>query len=397
MTLRAIDLAPFRARYNGPATEVGERPELQWVRIAKLRIDPRYQREIGRRGAENILAIAAEFKWAKFAPVVVAPIKGGLFAIVDGQHRSTAAALRGFESVPCVIIAADEADQADAFVAINANVTAMSPLQLHAARLAAGNGKAAELAAACAEAEVTICRYPVPANKIKPGETLAAGMLQKLLAKYGRDVLVAALVCITQTRRGNPGLIRAGIVEALCSVLEAEPDWCADRKKLIFRMQTFDFGAQFNAARAASIESGDKVSSHLIEAIGDHLERAAPTTPAAPPAQPSAARPAAAGKPASSPAKAGTGGLSIGRDDVALNGRSVKVGPRAALLVAALAKAKPNCVGDDFLISKVWTQRPDHAGELLNQLVRNLASLREIGLEVRTQRGIGRQLVDIDR
>jgi hypothetical protein len=139
MTLRAIDLAPLRPRYTGPASEVGERPELQWVKISRLRIDPRYQREIGRRGADNILAIAPAFKWAKFAPVVVAPIAGGLFAIVDGQHRTTAAALRGFESVPCVIIAADEADQADAFVAINANVTAMSPLQLHAARLAAGN------------------------------------------------------------------------------------------------------------------------------------------------------------------------------------------------------------------------------------------------------------------
>ncbi|MBY9045400.1 ParB/RepB/Spo0J family partition protein, partial [Pseudomonas fluorescens] len=215
------------------------------------------------RGADNIVAIAPAFKWSKFAPVIVAPIGEGLFAIIDGQHRATAAALRGFEAVPCAIIQVDDADQADAFVAINANVTAMSPLQLHAAHLAAGNSGAAELTEVCREAGVTICRYPVPANKMKPGDTLAVGMLQSVLARFGREVLVAALCCITQTRRGNPGMIRKQIVEALCAVLEAEHAWLADRSRLIFAMQTFDFATQFMAASARAIETGDKVSSTL--------------------------------------------------------------------------------------------------------------------------------------
>ena len=46
MTLRAIDPAPLRPRYAGAASEPGERPELQWLKISRLRIDPRYQREI---------------------------------------------------------------------------------------------------------------------------------------------------------------------------------------------------------------------------------------------------------------------------------------------------------------------------------------------------------------
>ena len=388
--IRAIDVAPYRARYTGPSSEVGERPELQWIKISRLRIDPRYQRDIARRGAENILMIAANFKWAKFAPVVIAPIAGNLFSIVDGQHRSTAAALRGFDSVPCVIIDANEAEQADAFVAINSNVTIMTPLQIHAARLAAGDADASALVDACNEAGVTICRYPVPANKVKPGETLAIGMLRSMLDKYGRDVLVSALCCITKTRRGNPGMIRAQIVEALCSVIEAEPDLMKDRAALIFRMQTFDLAAEFNAARTASIASGSKVSAHLVEAIGEHLEKA-PSPKAEPEPIPAAAKRAATSKPV---ARA-NGSLSIGREEITRGGRAVKVGPRAALLVAALDKAKPNCVGDDFLIGKIWTQRPANAIELLNQLVMGLAPLKEIGLEVRSHRGIGRQLVEI--
>ncbi|WP_051057031.1 ParB N-terminal domain-containing protein [Bradyrhizobium yuanmingense] len=405
-SLRTIDPSPFLQRIpRGPKSNVGERPELQWLKISKLRIDPRYQREIGRRGADNIVAIVPQFKWAKFTPVVVAPIGEGLFAIIDGQHRTTAAAARGFEAVPCVIIQVDQADQADAFVAINANVTAMSPLQLHAARLAAGSKAAAELTEACQEAGVTICRYPVPANKMQPGETLAVAMLQSALEKFGRDVLVAALCCITKTRRGNPGMIRKAIVQALCSVLEAERSWLADRARLIFAMQTFDFAAQFTAASAKSIETGDTVSGALVEAIAAHLDGkvevelpaaatpapAAAKSPAAPTA-PLTAAPAAA--PAAPAKTALRGAISIGRDEISRNGRRIRVAPRAALLLAALVKAKPNSVGDEWLIGKLWTARPPNAVDLIDQMIRGLEGLKDLGLEIRTHRGVGRQLVE---
>lgn len=389
MTLRMIDPGPMRGRYQGPQSEPGKRPELRWLKIKQLRIDPRYQREIGERGARNVLEIAHHFKWNKFSIVVVAPIGGDLYAIVDGQHHTTSAALRGFDEVPCVIIEADESEQADSFVAINANVTAMSPLQLHAARLAAGNSTATLLTKVCKEAGVAICRYPVPANKIKPGETLAVAMLHAALEKYGRDVLIAALSCITQTRKGNPGMIRQQIVSALCAVLEAERELLKDVKALIFRMQTFDFAGQFNTARARSIETGEKVTTLMIDAISGHLEPEAAPAPAAPTRQ-------QPGKvPVASPVRV-LGGLTIGREDVSRGGQSVRVGPRAALLVAALAKAKPNCVGDEFLISKIWTSRPTDAVAILDQLMRELSSLKKLGIEVRTQRGVGRQLVDLE-
>ncbi|EJN11816.1 ParB-like nuclease [Bradyrhizobium sp. YR681] len=407
--LRRIDPKPFLPRIpKGPKPDVGERPELQWLKIDRLRIDPRYQREIGRRGADNIVAIVPKFKWAKFTPVVVAPIGEGLFAVIDGQHRATAAAACEFESVPCVIIQVDQADQADAFVAINANVTAMSPLQLHAARLAAGDKIADELTQACEAAGVSICRYPVPANKMKPGETLAVGMLQSALAKYGRDVLVAALSCVTKTRKGNPGMIRKAIVQALCSVIEADREWLGDLPRLIFAMQTFDFAAQFNRASAAAIESGEGVAALLIDAIAAHLDgkfeasvpaeaaeevttprrdgkapvRAAKSAPIEPPVAKAPGRPSA------------TGPVTIGRDFISRGGRRIEVAPRAALLFAAVHKAMPNCVGDEWLVSKLWTVRPPNAGDLIDQIVRNL-DLASLGLEIRTHRGVGRQLVEV--
>jgi hypothetical protein len=397
MTLRTIDPAPLRARYAGEKSEPGERPELQWLKIAKLRIDPRYQRDIGQRGANNILAIASAFSWSKFAPLIVASLGGGLYAIVDGQHRATAAALYGFESVPCVIITADQAAQADAFVAINANVTAMSPLQIHAARLAAGDKAAVTLTDVCLDAGVSICRYPIPANKMKPGETLAVAMLQAQLERFGKDVLIAALCCITQTRKGNVGMIRAAIVEGLCLALKDMPRTMSDRKRLIFMMQTFDFNAQFNAARATSIDTGAKVALILAGLVAAHIARAPmpPEETVKPAPARSASRSAIVSRPSTQSTATGPRVISTGREEVTFAGKHVRVTPRAAQLVGLLAKAKPNPIGDDFLIAKLWSARPANAGEYLDSLVHELGVLKKIGLEVRTLRGIGRQIVEV--
>src|SRR3546814_13493266 len=66
-------------------------------------------------------------------------VEGGQFAIVDGQHRTTAAMLRKQPTVPCQIVQADRAKQAAAYAAVNGNVTRTTPTQLFHARMAAGD------------------------------------------------------------------------------------------------------------------------------------------------------------------------------------------------------------------------------------------------------------------
>lgn len=215
---RQIDPSPY-AHLVIPATSFGPVPELRWIEICLLRIDPEYQRDVLRYGRKNILKIAAEFDWTKFAPVIVAPLVGGLYAVVDGQHRTTAAALCGIESVPCSIIRADPGQQAAAFAAINGCVTQTSTLQLHAARIVAGEPDAVALAAVCKSAGVEICRYPVPNQKIRKGQTLAVVCLRHCLKARGAEVLTLALECVTKTRDGNRGMLRAPIIEGLCEAV----------------------------------------------------------------------------------------------------------------------------------------------------------------------------------
>jgi len=110
-----------------PPSNLGPAPDLRWIDIAALRVDPRYQREIGRHNIAHIRKIAGAFDWRLFSVVVVSPVPGGVFAIVDGQHRTTAAALCGIESVPCQVIQADAAMQARAFEAINGSTIKVTP------------------------------------------------------------------------------------------------------------------------------------------------------------------------------------------------------------------------------------------------------------------------------
>ncbi len=109
----------------------GPAPVLLWIEIQNFVVDTEYQREIGKRGRQNIRLIAENFDWSKFAPIIVAPIEGGLYAIVDGQHRTTAAMIRGFEKVPCQIWASYVVAR---WRAANSSSSDMAPTGLPAGR-----------------------------------------------------------------------------------------------------------------------------------------------------------------------------------------------------------------------------------------------------------------------
>ncbi len=154
-----IDAKPF-SQPDGKF-DPGPAPDLQWVEIDKLVVDQTYQREIGRRGSRNVQLIAECFEWSKFATVIVAPIEGGLFAVVDGQHRTTAAALRGVKKVPCQVVLADRTKQAQAYAAVNGAITKTTSQQLFHAKVAAEDPEALEIAEVCSISGVEILRRSV--------------------------------------------------------------------------------------------------------------------------------------------------------------------------------------------------------------------------------------------
>lgn len=262
----------------------GPFPMLQWVEVQKLVVDPEYQREMSRRGVSNVRRISENFDWSKFAPVIVAPVEGGRFAVVDGQHRTTAAMLRGIESVPCQVVQADRAKQAEAFAAVNGHVTKTTPQQLFHARLTAGDPQAKELAEVCAAAEVFVTRRNLVQAKMRKGQTQAVGALRRCLDTHGRETLITALQCVTQTGDGNPGWVRATVVEALCEVLGGNVHWRDAGGALLQAMDNFDFseawdeamaGRNFILAPAVQHELAERVRKHLTKALKPAKAKAA--------------------------------------------------------------------------------------------------------------------------
>lgn len=274
----------------------GAPPDLRWLDIDALYVDLSYQREVLRRGRRNIEKIASEFDWAFFAPVIVSPREGGdFFSIIDGQHRCAAAKLIGKTSVPCSIVVADVSKQAAAFRAVNANVTKMQPSHIHRAALRAGDPAAVELEEIATDGGAKILASPTSFDRMKRGETQALATLRHCAGRYGREVLVRALLALTQSNRDYRGMLNEGMIQALCREIEPLPRMTREALSDIF--EKIDLKVVERAARVSHSANGGRIGDRLTEALRKQLaplvarpaiQAPAPAAPRPLPAPPSA-------------------------------------------------------------------------------------------------------------
>jgi hypothetical protein len=263
--MRPISIEGFE---KPKSVAAGAAPMLQWLKIADLVVDPAYQRPIIGNGRRNVDRIARSFSWSCFAPVVVSPVEGGKFAIIDGQHRTTSAAILGFESVPCQVVIAAQQEQAAAFKAINGTTTPISQMALHAAALVASEPWAVQIAHVCACAEVELLRYPVPADKQAPGQTMAVGAIARCLRQYGEATLITALQCVTQTSNNQPGALSARTIKALCQVLHSDPE---RRDKGLALLEAFDPIDLMAIQDASAVDAAMKKVGR-VQAMADRIQ-----------------------------------------------------------------------------------------------------------------------------
>lgn len=272
---RPIDTSGYAALT--PSGNLGPAPQLQWLPIDQLVIDDSYQRDITKQGRGNVRKIAENFSWTFFAPVIVSPIEGGRYAIIDGQHRTTAAALVGVKEVPCALVISDRVTQAKAFRAINAQVTRMHPLQIFAARLSAGDPDACRADEMARHAGVKILRS---VSTCGPRDTLAAGTLVDIAARdagIGRLTLKCLAHC---GERNGSNLLRAAIITALFEILLDHAEWRVDEARLIqivgylniFRMWS---KAVVAAQQVKGTTTCDQLQAALVDALGQRFAKAA--------------------------------------------------------------------------------------------------------------------------
>ncbi len=264
-----------------PARSIGRQATLTHIPLDQLVIDESYQRAITPQGRGNIVRIVESFDWRMFSPLIVVPVETGdgqRWAIIDGQHRATAALMHGgVRSVPCMVIEASRAEAAACFAAINGAVTAMQKGQMWHARVAAGEHFACEVAAICARAGVTILKHKAGAESWRVGDTLAVGAIEVTHRKYGAAVLEATLASITGSRDGNAGHLRADVIKAVAANVV---DHQHDRASATAAMQGVVLEDQIGQATVTAVDSRRPVHVELTQRLAvyfaDRRKSAAP-------------------------------------------------------------------------------------------------------------------------
>ena len=239
--------------YRGGSLSAGECPELRWVSIGDLVAVPREGREPDGRTRLSIKRIADDFNWSCFAPAIVTPTAGGKFAIVDGYRRVTAAAIVGFDAVPCQIVTADSDQLAVACRILNGGTRPNSRMAAHAAGLNYSEPNAMRLRELCERAGVELLRYPVPVERQAAGQTMAIAAIAQCLERYGDATLITALQCVTQTANNQPGLLTSRIIKALCAIFDADHELRDQGLALLEAFDSIDLSAiQANALNASA-------------------------------------------------------------------------------------------------------------------------------------------------
>lgn len=250
------------------ASVKGHIGQLQTVPISQLFVDSEYQRAVSQGSVKNIKRICEQFDWSKFLPVIVTQ-DGDRFSIVDGQHRTTAAATIGIEAVPCYILSCTPAEAAAAFAAINGNVTPVQPIDLWFAELAAKKPSALALQRVLDASGVKVTRKK---EGYLAGETRSVTVLQRALDFYGSAILTTILQCIVETSDGNPGMLFGAMINGIGRAIRTKPEVLADPARLFNVFDDINLSELLYDAKIESARSGNPVQFIITRQINAALK-----------------------------------------------------------------------------------------------------------------------------
>jgi len=268
--VRLRRISPIISGAPKDAKPHGIRGTLEDIPISLLGVDPTYQREIGKISTKNILRICGTFSWTKFLPVIVVRHEDG-YAIVDGQHRATAAATIGIKSVPCYVLEADHLEAAAAFSAINGQVTKITPIDLWFSRLAALEPAALATKRVLDASGVRITRAR---TEWQVGETCKINVIERARNNYGDNTTITILQCITQTGDGNAGMINGAIINGIGCAIEKKTDLLEQPSTLFRIMDEVCFEDIAQRARLENITSGNPIQFIVTRELNKVIRKA---------------------------------------------------------------------------------------------------------------------------
>ncbi|KQS74055.1 hypothetical protein ASG25_21525 [Rhizobium sp. Leaf384] len=194
------------------STNLGEEPVLMWVQVDKIRVDHNYQREIKPNRVSQILR---DFTWAHFQPVMLAEQADGTYTVFDGQHRVAAArAHPRIDRVPASVVRVEGSkNEADAFLGVNINRTAVTTVEKFWAGIEAGNADMIRIKTALEKAGCEV----IQATGVRPAanRTAAVSAVQRAIRTYGDAAVVSACKTLVAAWPKDAGALHAIMIQAL--------------------------------------------------------------------------------------------------------------------------------------------------------------------------------------
>ena len=264
--------AASKAKAAVHSTDLGVKPRVIWVDLARLVIDKSYQREIGHAGIAHVNRLLREFNWNCCQPLIVSELGDGRFAVIDGQHRLEAARKHPLiDELPCdVVEAPDVAAQAAIFAASNSRRLALTSQQKFWAAHAGGDAGAVEVERLCSMAGVTILRT-MPSSDIPPRSIRAPFTLQKMVRQVGVTALGLALELLVEAHGEKPNAFRSPTVVALARM--AAVKGFAPRPALL-ALRGLDLDALYDDARRDRVTGGGSLEAATERVLRKRLDAA---------------------------------------------------------------------------------------------------------------------------
>lgn len=257
-------------------------PKLDMIPVDRIVVDRSYQRDISGKGKSHIYQIAREFDWIKFTPAIVVQVSGEdgpYYAVIDGQHRCTAAKMRNIREIPAQIVDATVEDAALAFAAINGNVIKVTSTEVHHAAVTGGDPSALKIQNVCIGAEVKILKNPpspnvaIGANRgFYRGETCAVRAIRNSIENYGEEITTLALSCITMSGDGNPGMLIQNVIKACAEFLKRNPIWIKNCSELLDMLDDFAFEIEYENAKARAKEREEPILKVFYNSLSRYCE-----------------------------------------------------------------------------------------------------------------------------
>lgn len=195
----------------------GAPPSLEWIPLDQLNIDEGYQRSIENETSRRLIKrIAISWDWDLCQPLSVSRRTDGDLYVVDGQHRLSAARLRGdLPHLPCIISSRRSAlDEAHTFVALNRNRRPLSAMDVFRAEFAAGDGDSREVMDLIESAGLSLAAHQ-NWYAWKPKQIYCVTTVQGAYRIRGRVVTSAALVALAEAWPDQPLRFAARVLQGL--------------------------------------------------------------------------------------------------------------------------------------------------------------------------------------